>query len=193
MANGQKVQARENIKKVIPLFQEVEQAQRILAVADPLSDAESLQLAETGQLTQRYVRLDSELKNGIGICIVCHAFLFESITYSELSSQIKGCLSDMGCEFVTNADKSDWEIEVISKPYALKQAAENSFFCRLNTTLKITKKATGQRVYEARVYNDAGMDVKGGGSLTSNDEAAVDAYKNLTPIICGIIKEQIVK
>lgn len=191
ISNGQKVQAREVIKKAIPLFQEVEQAQRILVVADPLSDAESLQLAETKQLMQRYIRLTSELKNGIGIHLVSHAFLFDS-SYPELASQIKGCLSDLGCEFVANVDKSDWDITVISKPYVLKQTVGNSFFCRLNTTLQITKRVTGQRVYEARVYNEAGMDVKGG-SPTSNDDAAAEAYRNLTPIICGIIKEQITK
>ena len=191
VSGGQKVQARDAIQKAIPFFQEVEQAQRILIVADPLSDAESLQLEETKALLQRYTRLVAELKNGINIYLVSHAFLFGN-SYPVLDSQIKGCLSDLGCDFVRALDKADWDISVIAKPYSLKQVTENSFFCRLNTTIKIINRMTGQCIYEARVYNDAGLDVKGG-SFTSDDDAAVDAYKNLTPIICDIIKQQITR
>jgi len=189
VANGQKMQARERGEKLAPMFVSAEDAQRILIAVDEFADAESLQTALMASLQKRYIKTMADLKNGIGIYLVNHASLFES-SYPELASQIKGCLSSLGCEFVTNVDKSDWEITVISKPYVLKQAIENSFFCRLNATLKITKRATGQCVYEARVYNDAGMDVKGG-STTNNDDAAVDAYKNLTTIICDIIKQQI--
>lgn len=189
VANGQKMQARGLAEKTVPQFLEIDEAQKLLAAVDENADEESLQLQETRSLQHRLTGLVAQLKNGIGIYLANYASLFES-SYPELASQIKGCLSSLGCEFVTNVDKSDWDITVISKPYVLKQAIENSFFCRLNATLKITKRATGQCVYEARVYNDAGMDVKGG-STTSNDDAAVDAYKNLTTIICDIIKQQI--
>lgn len=191
VANGQKIQARKFAEETVPQFIEIDETQKLLAAVDENADEESLQLQETRTLQHRLTGLVAQLKNGIRIYLSSHAFLFNS-SYPELASQIKGCLSDLGCEFVTNLDKADWDITVLSKPYPLKQVSENSFFCRLNTTLKITKRATGQRVYEARVYNDAGMDVKGG-SPASYDDAAADAYKNLTPIICSIIKEQILK
>lgn len=191
VASGQKLQARELAEKTVPHFKEIDEAQKLLAAVDENADEESLQLQETRTLQHRLIGLVAQLKNGIKIHIACHAFLFES-SYPELLSQIKGCLSDLGCEFITNVDNSDWDINVISKPYVLKQVSENSFACRLNTTIRITNRTTGKNVYEARVYNNAGMDVKGN-SVISNDDAAIEAYKNLSPIICTTIKDQIMK
>lgn len=189
VATGQKLQARELAQKTLPQFAEVDEAQKLLAAVDENADEESLQLQDTRTLQHRLTDLVAQLKNGIAIYLASHAFLFES-SYPDLSSLIKGCLSDLGCEFVYNINNSDWEINIISKPYALKQIYDNQFGCRLNTTLKITNNTTHQCIYEARVYNDAGMDIKGI-SLTDNNQAAIEAYKNLAPIVCQIIKEQI--
>lgn len=189
ISNGQKLQARDLAQKTLPQFVEVDELQKLLAAADEEADEESLQLQEARNLQRRLIDFVAQLKNGIKIHIASHAFLFDS-SYSELSSQIKGCLSDLGCEFVSNVDKSDWAINIISKPYILKQVSEYSFGCRLNTTMKITNTTTGKCVYEARVYNDAGMDVKGV-SVMSNEDASIEAYKNLSPIVCDIIKKQI--
>ena len=186
ISNGQKVQAREVIKKAIPLFQEVEQAQRILVVADPLSDAESLQLAETKQLMQRYIRLTSELKNGINIYLSCYAYTLKG-RYDALDGKIKGELSPLGCTFVNRVDQSDWAIEVKATTREHDYKGGNNFYVYVDTKVDITKTATGQRVYTEQLNPE-----KGGGT-NSYDEATRDAYKKLTPIICGIIKEQITK
>ena len=173
----------------MPQFYEIDETQKILAAVDENADEETLQLQETRALQHRLTGVIADLKNGINIFLSCHAFLFES-SYPAFASQIKGGLSDLGCDFVREVNKSDWDISIIVKPYALKQRVENSFACRLNATIKITNNTTHQCIYEARVYNEADMDVKGLSPMDM-DHAATEAYKNLAPIICRLIKEQI--
>ncbi len=189
IATGQKLQARELAQKTLPQFYEIDETQKILAAVDENADEETLQLQETRALQHRLTGVIADLKNGINIFLSCHAFLFES-SYPAFASQIKGGLSDLGCDFVREVNKSDWDISIIVKPYALKQRVENSFACRLNATIKITNNTTHQCIYEARVYNEADMDVKGLSPMDM-DHAATEAYKNLAPIICRLIKEQI--
>lgn len=186
IAQGQKMEARNAINKAIPLFQQVEQAQHILIIADPMSDAESLQLAETKHLAQRFIRMSASLKNGINIYLDCKADLFGS-NYSTLKSEIQGALSPMGCTFVRSAAEADWIITVLAKAREYNKSdfgSVSSYFAYVDANIAIDKNATGQRIYE-----DA-ISIKGG--HTHNfEQAARDAYKQISPKISQIIKEQI--
>jgi hypothetical protein len=188
ISNGQKVQAREIIKKAVPLFQEVEQAQRILVVADPLSDAESLQLTETRQLTQRYIRLASELKNGINIFLSCHANMFGQ-NYTALKGSIEGELSKMGVTFVTNAAQSDWAVYVTASAREyniIGDGANAQYVVYVDAKVSIDKTPTGQRVYEEQLDPEKGM-----WTMSYAEAARRDGYKKITPKIIKAIKEQI--
>lgn len=186
VANGQKLQAKEAIKKVVPLFSEVEQAQRILIVADPLSDAEMLQLAETKQLTQRYMSMVAELKNGLNIYLSCNAGMFAT-NYFSLKGEIQGELSKLGSTFVSNAEQSDWAIYVTASAREYNRAdfgGTTSYFVYVDAQIVIEKIATGQRIYENAISEK-------GGHTHNFEQAARDAYKHISPKIIAIIKEQI--
>lgn len=186
IAGGQKMQAREVIKKAAPLFKEVEQAQRVLIVADPLSDAESLQLAETKQLMQRYMRMVANLKNAINIYLDCKADMFGT-NYASLKSEIQGELSKLGCTFVNSAAQSDWAIFINAPAREYnKQSYGNisSYFTYIDANIVIEKTATGQRLFEDQISEK--------GSHTHNfEQAARDGYKHISPKISEIIKQQI--
>lgn len=187
IANGQKMQAREALKKAEPLFLEVEQAQRILIVADPSSDAESLQLAETRQLMLRYMRMVSELKNGINIYLSCHADMFGN-NYSSLKGEIERELSELGCTFVDYAGQSDWAIEVNASARKYNTYGEGSnkqYFVYIDAKISIDKTVTGQRIYEEQVKPEKGA------WTISFDEAARDGYRKISPQISEIIMQQI--
>lgn len=188
ISQGQKTQAREAIKKAIPLFQEVEQAQRILIAADPLSDAESLQLDETKKLQQRYMRMFSELKNGINIYLVCNAQLFNG-TYPALKGEIQGELSKLGCTFVNSAAQSDWAVYVDAAAREFNKSTfgdYTSYFVYVDAKISIDKTATGQRIYEEQLEP-----VKGAWTTNFVDAARYDGYKQISPIISKTIKEHI--
>ena len=183
---GQKMQARETIKKVVPMFQELEQTQRILVAVDPMSDEESLQLAETKQFVQRYTRMAADLRNGIKIYLACTAKL-TSANYPTLKSEIQGELSKMGVTFVNSAAQSDWSITVTAttRPYnAMTYGNVTTYFVYVDATIAIDKTATGQRIYENEISEK-------GGHTHNNDQAAREAYKTISPQISAIIREQI--
>jgi hypothetical protein len=185
---GQKMQARETLKKVVPIFQELEQAQRILIAVDPMADAESLQLAETKQLSQRYARMASDLKNGINIYLTCSAKLFNA-NYATLKAEIQGELSKLGCTFVTSAAQSDWAVTVSAQAREHNKSdfgSMSTYFVFVEANIAVDKTATGQRIYENEISEK-------GGDTQSFERAARDAYKVISPKISQIIKEQIVQ
>lgn len=109
--NGQKMQARDVINKVPTLFKEVEQAQRILIAVDPMSDAESLQLDESRQLSHKYILLLAKLKNSINIFLTCNSDFFGD-NRNTLADQVKRELSKNGCTFVNESLQADWIISI---------------------------------------------------------------------------------
>lgn len=183
---GQKMQARESIKRVVPLFQELEQAQRILIAVDPMSDEESLQLAETKQLSQRYTRMAADLRNGINIYLACTAKLF-SANFPTLKAEIQGELSKLGVSFVNSAAQADWivNINAAAREYnSMAFGSTTTYFAYVDINIAIEKKATGQRIYENEISQK-------GGHTKNFEYAAREAYKTLTPQVSEIIKEHI--
>lgn len=185
-SEGQKTQAKNVLPKVVPLFQEVEQAQRVLTVVDPMSDAESLQLAETKQLIQRYTRLAAELRNGIKIYLSCNAKIFNT-NYTELRGAITGELSKMGCTFVNSAAQADWAIYVdASAREYQKNEQMGYYFVYVDALIAVDRMPAGKRIYEEQLEP-----VKGGWTTNYADAARFQGYKEMTPKIIKSIKAQI--
>lgn len=183
---GQKLEAREYIEPLAKIFAEVARDQKLLAVVDVASDAETLQLNESKVLQQRYIKMLAALKHGINIYLDCKATLFGS-NYPTLANTIKGELSKIGCTFVTSAAEADWAI------YATANAREynaptiggyTTYFAYIDATLAIDKMATSQRIYEDALTEK-------GGHTHNYTEAARDGYKQIAPKIIELINQYI--
>ena len=111
ITNSQKLQARESLYKAPAVFDEVEQAQRILIAVDSYADEEDLQLNDSKQLAKRYINLSSALKNSINIFIECNSDMFGERDQT-LVEQIKKELSKNGCSFVNIIAQADWVIRL---------------------------------------------------------------------------------
>ena len=72
IGTGQKLQARDVATKTLPLFQEVDETQKLLVAVDANADTETLQLQETRTLQQRLISMITQLKNGINIYLQCN-------------------------------------------------------------------------------------------------------------------------
>lgn len=186
IATGQKLQARSAAEKALPLFTEVDEAQKLLVAVDTDATEETLMLSETRQLQQRLVAMVAQLKNALTICIKVHATAFES-TYPALQEELKGALSQLGCNFVTDPSTADWVIDISATAREYNKVATgniNTYFAYVDATISITKTATGQRVYE-------NMFTEKGGHTHNYQQAARDAYKYLTPKISQVVREQV--
>lgn len=186
VANGQKIQARELAINTLPKFKEVDEAQRLLAAVDENADEESLQLQETRALQNRLTGLVAQLKHGINIYLKCTANMFGT-SYGDLANAIHGELSDLSCTFVTNATQADWAVYVTApaRQYnASTYGNVTTYFAYVDANIAIEKMATGQRIYENQIS------VKGGHTI-NYEQAARQAYRDISPKISKIIKEQI--
>ncbi|MBE6320916.1 MAG: hypothetical protein E7075_08125 [Bacteroidales bacterium] len=186
IATGQKLQARSAAEKALPLFTEVDEAQKLLVEVDTDATEETLMLSETRTLQQRLMAMVAQLKNALTICIKVHATAFES-TYPALQEELKGALSQLGCNFVTDPSTADWVIDISATAREYNKVATsniNTYFAYVDATISITKIATGQRVYE-NIFTEKG------GHTHNYQQAVRDAYKYLTPKICQVVREQV--
>ena len=186
IATGQKMQARELAQKILPQFYEMEETQKILAAVDENADEETLQLQETRTLQHRLTGIIADLKNGINIYLDCKADMF-SQNYLTLKGEIQGALSTMGCTFVRSASEADWVITVTAtaREYnASSYGSVTTYFAYVNAKISIDKGATKQRIYEDVISEK-------GGHTHNYEQAARQAYKDISPKLSSIIKEQI--
>ncbi len=186
IATGQKLQARSAAEKALPYFAEVDEAQKLLVAVDSDATEETLMLSETRQLQQRLMAMLAQLKNALTICLKADAKIF-STAYPALQEELKGALSPLGCNFVTDPSTADWVIDISATAREYNKVATgniNTYFAYVDATISITKTATGQRMYE-------NMFTEKGGHTHNYQQAARDAYKYLTPKICQVVREQV--
>lgn len=124
----------------------------------------------------------ADLEYGTTYCVVCTADLFGK-RYAKLANEVRGALSEQGCNFVDDAASADIviRIEASARKYNEYQGA---FFTYVDAAVSVDKTATGQRIFEDEVS------VKGAHTL-GYDEAARDGYKQITKEITKLIKENI--
>lgn len=184
---AQKMQARTRGAKLANLFAQADELQRLLIAIDPFADDDSLQTELLVSLQRRYIQAMSALQNGIYVCLKCAATLPDGKNYTALKGEIKGALSPIGCSFTDNDNEADWLITVQaeSREYNTHTVGQySSYFVYIDADLSVTKVKTGQTVYENRLTEK--------GSHTHNyEQAARNGYKNISPKICAVIKQQI--
>ena len=186
IATGQKLQARSAAEKALPLFAEVDEAQKLLVAVDADATEETLMLNETRQLQQRLMAMVAHLKNALTICIQCDASIFGS-HYPTLSSTLQGHLSKLGCNFVSAPSVADWvvTIQASAREYSTVLTGNiATYFVYVDATISVRKAVTNQLVYED-------MLTEKGGHTHNYHQAAREAYRYLTPKICKAVEEQV--
>ena len=120
------------------------------------------------------------------IYLSCNA-LTTSYTYTQLRGDIAGCLSEAGYQIVYAANDADWTIQVNGMTGKQKEstiASKTWYFTEVTATILIDRGAFATRIYENNFTEK-------GSYNTDFDDAAVDAYRRLTPKICDVILQQL--
>ena len=188
IATGQKLQARSIAEKALPLFAEVDEAQKLLVAVDADATKETLILPETRTLQQRLMAMVAQLKNALTIYLRADAKIFNG-SYPALQAELQGHLSMLGCNFVTDPSTADWVIDISAQAReynTMTMGNVSTYFVYVDANIAITKTATGQRVYE-------NMFSEKGGHTHNYEQAARDAYKYLLPKLRNVLDEQIAK
>ena len=120
------------------------------------------------------------------VYLSCNA-LTTSYTYTQLRGDIAGCLSEAGYLIVYAANDADWTVQVnaiTGKKQETSYGATTWYFTEVTTTILIDRGAFATRIYENNLTQT-------GSYNTDFDDAALDAYRRLTPQICEIILQQL--
>lgn len=179
-ANGNKVNARTAAEGAVIHLADIANAQRILLAVDPKSDIQERQVSE---LSKRLVKTMAALQHATAICLNCKAVTAGNRQYPTLANAIKGKLSQIGCNFVSNPSQADWVIDIDA---SVTKILNSSFvFAYVNGSVKVTKTATGQVIYEESIdaveSGHTADGIKGGGN--SEASAISEAYKDVARII----------
>lgn len=183
---GDKMQAKNNLPKIQALIDDIENDQRIMLSIDANVTDEDMSVEETNRLKKRYQALIADLKNGINIYLICNAYMF-GLSNNALKSEIQGALSPMGCTFVRSGSEADWVITITATAREYNKSdfgGVSSYFAYVDAKISIEKGATGQRIYEDAISEK-------GGHTHNYEQAARQAYKDISPKISEIIKGQI--
>ena len=188
IARGDKAQARDKLPAVQSILDNIEGDQRVLLSVDSNVTDEDLAVEDVNSLKKKYQILTADLKNGINICLLCNAYIF-GVNYTALKGEIQGELSKMGCNFVLSTEQADWAIQVTvtAREYnAAKFGDVTTYFAYVDAKIIVEKTTTRQRIYENQISEK-------GEHSHNYEQAARQAYKDISPKISKIIKEQITK
>jgi len=193
VARGEKMQAKNALAALQPMFDDIMNDQRLMLSIDPSVSDEDLSVEEISNLKERSRALEASLKNGLAVMLVCKADMFGT-EYKLLVNELKGEIGTLGCTFVTTPASADRVVEVNATAREYNTAtygSVTSYTAFVDATVSVDKVAHAgtDGVTMQRVYEDA-LTVKG--SHTHNyEQAARDAYKTLAPKLSAAIKQQL--
>lgn len=185
---GEKAQARTMVEEALQQITKIEADQKTLALLDETADDEILMTVEVAEAKRYLIDKANKLRNAVGIYITCDAKLFDT-EYPVFLKDLQGELSQLGVFFVDSVEQADWSISIQAKAREYNKVelgGAANYFVYVDAQITMDKIANGKRVLE-----DA-MSEKGGHTF-NYEQAALDAYKHLTPRLSAAIKAQIEK
>ena len=183
---GEKNQAKDMVEEALAQIARIEGFQQQLSQLDETADEETLMLAQVQETKQYLMNKANQLRNAVGLYVVCDAKLFEA-EYATFCDELRGELSTLGVAFTENQEEADWTIVIKASPRehnTTQLGKYTTYFAYVDASVTIDKMANKKRIY-------ADATSAKGGHVLGYDNAAREAYKVLAPQLATLIKEQI--
>lgn len=184
---GQKTQARSYAENGMAQLSQVEDLQSLLAAVDEFADEETLQIAQTQTLKRQLSEMLSQLRNAVAVYIQCDAKLINS-NYPALRGAVEGALSETGVFFVNDPAEADWAVYItsVAQEYAKTDfGSVCNYAVFVEVYLDIERLSDNKRIYSNSITSKTKSHTRG------FDQAAREAYIEITPQILSIIQTQI--
>ena len=181
---GEKSQAKELSQNALQRIQKIETKRSQLVQLGEIDE----NLPSLAQIQEIKVYLNNKLHQLqiVYVYFHCNAEIFGK-EYTTLKDDILSELSKCDVSFVDSANLSDWSITITAKTREFNKAdfgSMSSYFSYVDAKTIIEKQSTRQRIYENTISLK-------GGHTQNYEQAARQAYKDISPRISAIIKEQI--
>lgn len=190
---GSKMKAIRIAGEALQKCPQVEYNQRMLALADSETTVEDLQMERYKTIVRNLAAVISRLKNATAFFIICNTSTHneDHVTFDR---EVRGKLSEHGCNFVDNRDDADWIIEIDANVINTTHRDGMAFFVYVDGTLSIQNGTTKQIILKGRLstLEDGHYDGIKGGDFNV-ERATRIAYKNTAQIVADVIMKQIQK
>ncbi len=181
ISSGFKSRAREELEKVLPLFEQADDAFFALTFFDSSENYSSLE-SKCYAVANRVKQMYADMKHSTAIYIKCNADVFGS-SYTTLANDVKGELSKRGCSFTSDRSTADYIIEINASAREhtkSKYGNSETYFSYVDAAIDIQKCSTSQNIYTNEVS------VKGSSTRNFN-LAANDAFRKIFKEISNAI------
>lgn len=170
----EKIKAKEEFNKTLPVFEEIKEAQGILSALDKNISQDELKMQKTMRLYNEVVQANTRLEQAVLVYISTHEDLFgEKI--SAIESELKAILSKNECSFTTDENNADWKLYVNASSREFNYS-NKVYFSYVDAEVQLFKAPSDKHVYQ-----DA-FEQKGAHSK-SYQAAARIAYKEISNLI----------
>lgn len=121
-----------------------------------------------------------ELKNATAIYLDCKSFDADNNPYSYFGNDLKGRLSILGCNFVTNREQADWIVSIEADVVRKNNPNSNAYFVWIDGAVAVRNNTTSQVIYNEHISSIKNMK---GESAVDFKTATTDAYKKASKTI----------
>lgn len=184
---GAQIKGRGTAEKALQMCPQVEQAQRMVALADVNATMDDLQMPRYTSLFKQLTDVVVRLRHATAFYVNCRATIGDS-PYPLLDKEVRGLLAEQGCQFTDDRDLADWIIEVEASVINVEHREGMATFAYVDGDLVIHNGRTEKRLLEGRLSTldpDHYDGIKGGDF--KEERAARQAYHDAARIIAETI------
>lgn len=185
-ATGFKERAKGELKSALPMVEQTDNPIFWLNIFDLPEQELKQYLSRINGLEQIVKQALADLEHATTIYLSCTADIFGQ-NHAMFQNELKGVVSDSGCNFTEDASVADFVIRVNAlsrEGNCATFSGMTSYFAYIDAVISIDKCTTGQRIYENEIS------VKGG-HTRNYVEAARAGYRDLKKQLGSIILNNI--
>ncbi|HKL09678.1 MAG TPA: hypothetical protein VJ896_12960 [Bacteroidales bacterium] len=170
----EKIKAKEEYNKTLPVFEDIKKAQGILSALDKNISQEELKMQKTMNLYNEVIQANARLTQAVLVYISTQEDLFgENI--SAIESGLKAVLAENECSFTTEEQNADWKLYVNASSREFNYS-NKVYFSYVDAEVQLFKAPSDKHVYQDE-FEQKGAHGK------SYRAAARNAYKEISNLI----------
>ncbi|MGE0089457.1 MAG: hypothetical protein AB7S50_08300 [Bacteroidales bacterium] len=152
-SNREKIKAKNEFNKTLPIFNEITKSQGILTAIDKNITDEDLKMQNTMKLYNDVAQANIRLAQGVLVYIVTNENLFGEVT-NTIDNNLKAILAENGCSFTTIEENADWKIMVTATSREYNHT-DDIYFSYTDAEVKLFKAPSDKHVYQ-NVFSQKG-------------------------------------
>ncbi len=142
----EKVKAKNEFEKALPIFEEVKKAQGILTAIDKNITEDGLKMQKTMKLYNDVMQAKARLEQGIIVFMYTDEDVFGE-KVNSIENGLKAILAENNCRFTTVEEEADWKIDInaTSREYNYSNMV---YFSYVDAEVKLYKTPSDKHVFQ---------------------------------------------